>query len=56
MDIKSAEFVISNTDYRVCPAPKIPEYAWEPQTTRLLLHLSNVRSMNFMASPPLTVM
>ena len=28
MKIKTAEFVISNTDYRVCPAPKIPEYAF----------------------------
>ena len=28
MKIKTAEFVISNTDYRICPAPKIPEYAF----------------------------
>lgn len=28
MKIKTAEFVISNTDYRVCPAPKMPEYAF----------------------------
>ena len=28
MKIKTAEFVISNTDYRICPTPKIPEYAF----------------------------
>ena len=28
MKIKTAEFVISNTNYRVCPAPKMPEYAF----------------------------
>ncbi|MDA8535705.1 ribosome biogenesis GTP-binding protein YihA/YsxC [Flavobacteriales bacterium] len=28
MRIKTAEFVISNTDYRICPAPKMPEYAF----------------------------
>lgn len=28
MDIKSAEFVISNTEVAKCPAPKLPEYAF----------------------------
>ena len=28
MTIKTAEFVISNTDYRFCPAPKMAEYAF----------------------------
>lgn len=28
MEIKSAEFVISNTDVTKCPAPKLPEYAF----------------------------
>jgi GTP-binding protein len=28
MKIKTAEFVISNTDYKMCPAPKIAEYAF----------------------------
>jgi GTP-binding protein len=28
MKIKTAEFVISNTDYEICPVPKIPEYAF----------------------------
>jgi len=28
MDIKSAEFVISNTDYQKCPESKLPEYAF----------------------------
>jgi ribosome biogenesis GTP-binding protein YsxC/EngB len=28
MDIKSAEFVISNTDYLKCPDSKLPEYAF----------------------------
>ena len=28
MKIKTAEFVISNTDYKTCPAPKMPEYAF----------------------------
>ena len=28
MKIKTAEFVMSNTDYKMCPAPKMPEYAF----------------------------
>lgn len=28
MEIKSAEFVISNTDYKKCPESKLPEYAF----------------------------
>ncbi|HET6227570.1 MAG TPA: ribosome biogenesis GTP-binding protein YihA/YsxC [Bacteroidia bacterium] len=28
MEIKSATFVISNTDIKKCPAPKLPEYAF----------------------------
>lgn len=28
MEILSAEFVMSNTDYRLCPAPSKPEYAF----------------------------
>jgi len=28
MEIKSAQFVISNTDVSKCPAPKLPEYAF----------------------------
>jgi GTP-binding protein len=28
MDIKSAQFVISNTDFNKCPAPVLPEYAF----------------------------
>ena len=28
MKIKTSKFVISNTNYRKCPAPKIPEYAF----------------------------
>jgi GTP-binding protein len=28
MDIKSAEFIISNTDYKKCPDTKLPEYAF----------------------------
>lgn len=28
MEIKSAEFILSNTDYRKCPAPEKPEYAF----------------------------
>lgn len=28
MEIKKATFVISNTDYKKCPAPNIPEYAF----------------------------
>ena len=28
MKIKTAEFVISNTDYNICPEPKMPEYAF----------------------------
>jgi GTP-binding protein len=28
MQIKTAKFVISNTDYKKCPAPNLPEYAF----------------------------
>lgn len=28
MKIKTAEFVISNTDYKICPVPQMPEYAF----------------------------
>jgi len=28
MEIKSAEFVVSNTDYKKCPKPDMPEYAF----------------------------
>jgi len=28
MKIKTAEFVISNTDYKICPVPKMAEYAF----------------------------
>lgn len=28
MEIKTAEFIISNTDYKKCPAPNLPEYAF----------------------------
>ncbi len=28
MEITSAEFIISNTDYRKCPEPTLPEYAF----------------------------
>ena len=28
MKIKTAEFVMSNTDYKKCPASEIPEYAF----------------------------
>ncbi|MBO7476765.1 MAG: ribosome biogenesis GTP-binding protein YsxC, partial [Salinivirgaceae bacterium] len=28
MEIKSAEFVMSNTDFRKCPPPTMPEYAF----------------------------
>jgi len=28
MEIKTAEFIISSTDYKKCPAPNLPEYAF----------------------------
>lgn len=28
MEIKSAEFIVSNTDHRRCPAPELPEFAF----------------------------
>ena len=28
MQVKKAEFIISNTDINKCPAPAIPEYAF----------------------------
>ena len=31
MEIKSAEFVVSNTDVRKCPESKMPEKATKPE-------------------------
>jgi GTP-binding protein len=28
MEVKSAKFIISNTDYKKCPSPSMPEYAF----------------------------
>ena len=28
MEIKSAEFILSNSDFQKCPAPEKPEYAF----------------------------
>ena len=33
MNIKSAEFVISNTDYKKCPDTELPEYAFIGRST-----------------------
>ena len=56
MDIKSAEFVISNTDFNKCPDSKLPEYAFIGRSnvgkSSLINMLTNVRGLAMTSSKP----
>jgi len=56
MDIKSAEFVISNTDYLKCPDSKLPEYAFIGRSnvgkSSLINMLTNKNGLAMTSSKP----
>lgn len=56
MDIKSAEFVISNTDYRKCPDSRLPEYAFIGRSnvgkSSLINMLTNRKGLAMTSSKP----
>lgn len=56
MQIKKAEFVISNTDYTKCPPPTIPEYAFIGRSnvgkSSLINKLTNRNSLAKVSSKP----
>ena len=56
MDIKSAEFIISNTDYRKCPENNIPEYAFIGRSnvgkSSLINMLTNRKNLAMTSSKP----
>ncbi len=56
MEIKSAEFVVSNTDYRQCPATSLPEYAFIGRSnvgkSSLINMLCNRKSLAMTSSKP----
>lgn len=56
MDIKSAEFVISNTDFRKCPDSKLPEYAFIGRSnvgkSSLINMLTNINGLAMTSSKP----
>ncbi len=56
MDIKSAEFVISNTDYKKCPESKLPEYAFIGRSnvgkSSLINMLTNKKGLAMTSSKP----
>lgn len=56
MDIKSAEFVISNTDYKKCPESKLPEYAFIGRSnvgkSSLINMLTNKNGLAMTSSKP----
>ena len=56
MDIKSAEFVISNADFNKCPDSKLPEYAFIGRSnvgkSSLINMLTNVRGLAMTSSKP----
>lgn len=56
MTIKTAEFVISNTDYKVCPPANIPEYAFIGRSnvgkSSLINALSNNRNLAKTSAKP----
>lgn len=56
MDIKSAEFIISNTDYKKCPDSKLPEYAFIGRSnvgkSSLINMLTNVHGLAMTSSKP----
>lgn len=56
MDIKSAEFVISNTDYNKCPESRLPEYAFIGRSnvgkSSLINMLANRKGLAMTSSKP----
>jgi GTP-binding protein len=56
MDIKSAEFVISNTDYTKCPESRLPEYAFIGRSnvgkSSLINMLTNKKGLAMTSSKP----
>lgn len=56
MDIKSAEFVISNTDYNKCPESRLPEYAFIGRSnvgkSSLINMLTNRKGLAMTSSKP----
>ena len=56
MDIKSAEFVISNTDYKKCPDSRLPEYAFIGRSnvgkSSLINMLTNKKGLAMTSSKP----
>ncbi|MDD3320833.1 MAG: ribosome biogenesis GTP-binding protein YihA/YsxC [Paludibacter sp.] len=56
MDIKSAEFVISNVDYKKCPDSKLPEYAFIGRSnvgkSSLINMLTNKKGLAMTSSKP----
>ena len=56
MDIKTAEFIISNTDYKKCPENNIPEYAFIGRSnvgkSSLINMLTNRRNLAMTSSKP----
>ena len=56
MEIKSAEFVISNTDYKKCPAGSNPEYAFIGRSdvgkSCLIYMLCNKKGLAMTSSKP----
>ena len=56
MDIKSAEFVISNTDYKKCPESNLPEYAFIGRSnvgkSSLINMLTNIHGLAMTSSKP----
>lgn len=47
MEIKSAEFIISNTDYKKCPEPNMPEYAFIGRSNVGKSSLINMLTKNY---------
>ncbi len=56
MDIKSAEFVISNTDFKKCPESRLPEYAFIGRSnvgkSSLINMLTNKNGLAMTSSKP----
>ena len=56
MKIKTAEFVISNTNYKICPTPKIAEYAFIGRSnvgkSSLINALANNKSLAKISARP----
>lgn len=56
MEIKKAEFVISNSDYKKCPKPNMPEYAFIGRSnvgkSSLINKLTNRNSLAKVSSKP----